>query len=326
VPEVKKGVFVDLLDGTFHVMGSTWPTSLLLGGILFFPTSYLFGWAYGRFFDALSVLARLGSEDPMAILRVFGMAYLWIIIAALAQGLVLLFVRASVTSHAALASRGVAATPFTVIPEIARKKYGNLLAQRFLQWLILSITLTAALTLTGVAVGVAIGLKAMALAIALGVILGIASIGVYLWAAVRFSLTLESLVIDDTKIEQSLDRSAELVHGAWWRVFGYTLLFGLMVSFASSIIATPIMFFSGIREYGEFLRSILSEKSGAGSYNATLMKLMAGMGRKMGLFAYIQSLLACFVSPVFMTLLFLEMKKRRAQRDADLPAAEGTAP
>lgn len=314
MPESSKGVFVDLLDGTFHVMAGTWATSLLLGGVLFFPTSYLFGWAYGRFFDALGSITRLGGSDPMAMLMLLGRAYLWIFVAALAQGLVLLFVRAAVTAHAALAIRGVPANPFTVVPEVLRTKYLLLLGQRLLQWLILSITLSAALTLTGLLVGVAIGLTWTALAIILGVILGSASIGVYLWAAVRFSLTLESLVIDGTKIEESLDNSAALVRRNWWRIFGYTLLFGLMVGFASSIIATPIMFFSSIRQYGDFLRSILSERSGSGGFNATLMKLMAGMGRKMGLFAYIRSLIACFVSPVFMTLLFFEMKRRRAGR------------
>ena len=319
VAEVKKGMFVDLLDGSFHIMGRTWPTSLLLGAILFFPTSWFFGWAYGRFFDVLANVARGSAEDPLGTLALFGKAYFWIILAALAQGLVLLFVRACVTAHAALAVRGKEATPFTIIPEVARTKFLRLLGQRVLQTAILGITLAAGMTLAGAAVGVAIALKAMALAIVLGTILGIGSAAVYLWATVRFSLTLESLVINDAKIEESLDQSALLIRGDWWRVLGCILLFGLMVSFASSIIATPVLFFSSIRQYGEFLRSLLQEKSGNADLNVSLMKLLAGMGRKLGLMAYLQSLLAGFVSPVFMTLLFFALKKRR--KSSKRPAA-----
>ena len=53
------------------------------------------------------------------------------------------------------------------------------------------------------------------------------------------------------------------------------------------------------------------------------MKLLAGMGRKLGLMAYLQSLLAGFVSPVFMTLLFFALKKRR--KSSKLPAAGETS-
>ncbi|MGA2477126.1 MAG: hypothetical protein ABSG63_00060 [Spirochaetia bacterium] len=309
--EVKKGMLADLLDETFHIMGRTWPTSLLLGAVLFFPTSWFFGWAYGRFFDALARLAQNAGAEPTSTLVLFGTAYLWILLAALLQALVLLFVRACVTAHAALAVRNVPASPLTIMVEIALSTYPRLLGQRILQGAILVITLTAGMLLTGVAVGVAAALKATALAIVLGIILGIASIGAYVWALVRFSLTLESLVIDGMKIEPSLDQSALLIRGAWWRVFGCILLFGLMVSFASSILATPILFFASIRQYGELLRSLLQESSGEGSFNATLLRLLAGMGRKLGLMAYLQSLLSALVSPVFMTMLFFAMKKRR---------------
>jgi hypothetical protein len=311
VAEVKKGMIADLLDETFHIMGRTWPTSLLLGAVLFFPTSWFFGWAYGRFFNALAPMVQGATEDPTAMLTVFGMAYLWILLAALAQALVLLFVRACVTAHAALAVRDVPASPFTIMAEIVRSTYPRLLGQRVLQGAILVITLTAGMTLTGVAVGVAIALKAMVLAVVLGVVLGIGSIGVYVWALVRFSLTLESLVIDGTRIEQSLDQSALLIRGAWWKVFGIILLFGLMLNFASSIIATPILFFSSIRQYAELLRSLLQEGPADGGFNATLLKILGGMGRKLGLMAYLQSLLSALVSPVFMAMLFFAMKKRR---------------
>lgn len=317
--EVKKGFFVDLLDGSFRVMGRTWQTSLLLGAVVFFPPSWFFGWAYGRFFDVLLALARGQGDDlPTALLVRIGFAYLWILLAAIAQGLVTLFVRACVTSHAALVVRGVPSTPFTVIPEVARFRFPRLLGQRVLQGVILGITLTIGMTLTTAAIAGFSALHLTALAVVLGILLGIGTIGAYAWALIRFSLTLESLVIDNAGIEQSLDQSAFLVRGDFWRVLGSILLFGIMVSFASSLIVTPIIFFAGIRAYGDFLRTVATDSDA--DFNAVLLGLLAGMGRKLGLMAYLQSLLAGFVTPAFMTLMFFALKKRRE------PAPEETLP
>jgi hypothetical protein len=312
VAEAKKGIFVDLLDRSFAVMGRTWPTTLLLGAVLFFPTSWFFGWAYARLFDVLSRTMGAPGKELAGSLGPLGLAYLWIILAALAQGLVFLFVRACVAAHAVQAVRGRPATPFTVIPGIFREKYPRLLGQRVLQWAIIGVTLAAGSALAGVGIGVPVAFKLYALAVVLGVVLVLGTLVVYAWLSIRFSLTLEAVVVDDAKIEQSLDASAAAIRGDWWRVFAITLLFALMVSFATSLLVTPILFFAGLREYGELLRSMLDSRSEPGSFNHTFMRLIAGMGKKIGLMAYLQSLLTSFVTPVFMTLLYLAMKKRRA--------------
>jgi len=309
VADGKKGTFADLLDGTFNLISRTWITSLILGGVLFIPSAYLFGWAYGTFWDVFKGMAELGRQDPTSVLETLGIAYVWISLAALVQGVLFLYVRACVTEHTARAVRGEQANTFTVALHVITQTYLKLLGQRIIQIVILSITFGGAVLITSVAVGILAALKRIALAILAGSVLGLAGLGVAIWIAVRYTVTLESMVVDGTGIDQSFDQSMALVRRRWWRVFGYTLLFGLMVSFASTLIGTPIMFFSTIRQFMHALESVLRAPAGPRSMNALFMQLLAGLGRRLGIFQYIQSLIAGFVTPVFMTLLFLELKK-----------------
>jgi hypothetical protein len=307
----KKGAFADLLDGTFTMLSRTWLTTLILGGVLFIPTSFFIGWSYGTLLDAFKGFAA-ESQDPAAILVPLGIAYLWIALAALVQGLVYLYVRACVTEHAARAARGETATPGAVAAFILRGRYARLLGQRVVQMMILSITLGAATLIASAGIGVAMALGSTLLAVLIGAVFGAAGLGVFTWIAVRYMVTLESVVIDDMGIDQSFDHSMALVGHRWWRVFGYTLLFGLMVSFASSIIATPVMFFSNIRGYMHSLELVLKGNWGDRSFNQVIMQLFAGLGRRLGILQYVQSLLGSLVTPVFMTLLFLDLKKQPA--------------
>lgn len=324
--EKKKNVFVDLLDGTFSMISRTWLTSLLIGGVLFIPTSFFFGWAYGAFIDVMVRTAGLGHGDPGPLLMAMGLAYLWIVLALLAQGLVYLFVRACVTEHTARAARGETADTFDVFFSVATQKYPRLLLQRIIQMAIISITVGGVTLVVSVAVGIAAALQAEIAAVLFGVVLGIAGIGLVIWISIRYAVTLESLVVDGTTVDQSFDQSMALVRHRWWRVFGWILLFGLMVSFATSLIATPIVFFSTIRPFMQVLQELLRETSPSESFNTMFLKLFTGLSRRLGILEYVQSLLGVFVTPVFMTLLFLELKKPPAPEKEELPLTASEAP
>ncbi len=321
--EGRKGGFVDLLDGTFSLISKTWTTSLILGAVLFIPTSIFFGWAYGALFNAIRGIAGMGEEDYGygPVLATLGIGYLWIVLAALAQGLVYLFVRACVTEHAARAARGEPADTRGVVIHVITRRYAPLLGQRLIQVMIFAITVAGGAFLSSAASAIATALHATVLAVVLAVLFGLAGVLVVIWISVRYMVTLESLVIDGTGIEQSIDASMDLVRRRWWRVFGYTLLFGLMVDFASSLIGTPIVFFSTIRQLIQGLQELLRDTAGSQDFNAVFLRMLSGLGRRLGILQYVQSLLAAFASPVFMTLLFLDLKRQSAEAAAPPEAA-----
>ncbi|MFG3344671.1 oxidoreductase [Streptomyces sp. NPDC048018] len=61
-----------------------------------------------------------------------------------------------------------------------------------------------------------------------------------LWIMIRFSLAPTVAVIEEQGAVASLRRSAALVKGSWWRVFGCTIGAGLMVGIASSVLQQVI--------------------------------------------------------------------------------------
>ncbi len=319
----KKGMLADLFDATFRTLGRTWPTTLVCGGFLFIPAAFLYGWSIGKFFDAISAVAR-AEGDPTVFLGL-GISYAWLGLAVLAQGFVVLFVRACVTEHTARVVRGEDANVFSILWHVLSRRYGRLIGQRALLWTILGVTLTVPTVIGGVVLGVTVGASGEP-----GAIIGgtaalaacfVAAAVIGTWLSIRWSLTLESIVIEGARIEASLDRSAQLVRGAWWRVFGYTLLLSLMMSFAISLVATPIVFFSSLGLYGRFLQDALSGGGGEEDYLSLMRSVLAGLGSRLAILVYLQNLFAAFVVPVFMSLLFFELRKR-----TDAPAAAPAAP
>ncbi len=120
-------------------------------------------------------------------------------------------------------------------------------------------------------------------------------------------------MIDGSRARQSFGLSASLVRGGWWRVFGYRFLFGLMLGFAASLIATPIVFFATIRAYARYLAEMVQGTADAGSLVDMLRTMGSGLPVRLAIFLYLQSLLKAFFAPVFMTLLYFAMKRRKAE-------------
>jgi hypothetical protein len=320
----KKGMLADLFDGTFRTLSGTWLTSLVCGGIIFIPVAIFSWWSYGRFFGALAgVSGLIGVDHPVAKLLPLGLGYLWIMLAVLAQGLALLFVRACVTESTARVVRGERADPLAIAGHVFTRFYGRLIGQRALQYAILGVAFGAAMALgaAALAIGTAAGAELFGV---LGIVVfTLAGVCVTYLFAIRWSLTLESIVLEDRRIDASLDRSTELVRGAWWRICGFMLLVSMMVSFGVSLIATPLVFFATIRRYVELVGGLLQGADSSQDMMSLMRSLFSGLAPSLAILTYVQSLLSTFVVPVFMTLLFLELRRRT---DAPDPAEAAVAP
>ena len=80
---------------------------------------------------------------------------------------------------------------------------------------------------------------ALALAAA-GIALGLAALilpGIYL--LVRWFFVPQAVVIDGKRGVESLQHSADLVHGSWWRTFGVVVLVNLAVTIPALVVLTP---------------------------------------------------------------------------------------
>ncbi len=326
-----RGGFAALLDGTFGLLGGTWATALACGAVAFLPAAVLYGWAWQRLFSVyVDVFSGVGAGavPPMAAL---GGMLVPMLAAALAQGLATMFTRACVTARAASALLGERVPPAVSAGRVLRRFGARLVGQRALQGLLYAgvagATVLAAVIGLAVTGGARYGSASVGGAVTLFLLIYLAGIAVWVWLWARYSFTLEAVVIDGARAGQSFGLSASVVRRGWWRVFGTRLLFALMLGFAASLVATPIVFFATIKAYARYLAGIMEGTADSDSLLEMIRTMGSGLPLRLAILVYLQGLLNAFFAPVFMTLLYLDRKRRASEASAaDLAAAAAAAP
>jgi hypothetical protein len=112
------------------------------------------------------------------------------------------------------------------------------------------IWLSPFLVVTVIAIALGAGGADGGAAAAIAVLLGLAAVPMTIWLYVRYALSGPSLMLESTSdapgepsrpvgVAGALRRSAELVAGSWWRVFGILLLVLLIAMIISQVISVP---------------------------------------------------------------------------------------
>ncbi|HET6855493.1 MAG TPA: hypothetical protein VFH94_00140 [Streptomyces sp.] len=170
--------------------------------------------------------------------------------------------------------------------------------------------MAAAIMTVGIVPGALLG---SAGGIVLSMLGGLTALGVTIWLMIRFSLASPALMLEKQGIVKSLGRSAKLVRGAWWRIFGIILLTGLLTLIVSMIIAVPF----GLIAYavdGEGLSGVLT---GASPEFGWPFLIITGIG------AVIGSSITYPISAGVTVLLYIDQRIRREALDLDLARAAG---
>ncbi|WEH41547.1 glycerophosphoryl diester phosphodiesterase membrane domain-containing protein [Streptomyces sp. NBC_01218] len=134
-----------------------------------------------------------------------------------------------------------------------------------------------------------------------------------LWLAVRFCLAAPALMLERQTVAQALARSAKLVRGAWWRIFGVLALTGLLLMLVYLIIGVPFALVA-LSVDGDLSDTLLHGESGPAGWPSLLV---AGLGN-----VIISTLTYPFVSGVI-ALLYIDQRIRREALDLELGRAAG---
>ncbi|MEV7142166.1 glycerophosphoryl diester phosphodiesterase membrane domain-containing protein [Streptomyces tauricus] len=191
----------------------------------------------------------------------------------------------------------------------ARPQLLKLFGLTFLLPLIAAVIVAVGI-LPGVLVGLAGGGDG---AVALGALGGLAASVVVLWLMIRFSLASPALMLEKQSVWKSLNRSAKLVRGAWWRVFGIQLLATIIANIVASIIVIPFTFLASALS-GDGIGSLLD--SGTGDLGWTFL-IVSGIGSVIG------SMLTFPITAGVTVLLYIDQRIRREALDLDLARAAG---
>ncbi|MEU1317577.1 glycerophosphoryl diester phosphodiesterase membrane domain-containing protein [Streptomyces tibetensis] len=165
-------------------------------------------------------------------------------------------------------------------------------------------------TLPGILVGVAVnGGAGVALTV-----LGIIGAGIVaLWLMIRFSLASPALMLEKQGIKKAMSRSAKLVQGTWWRIFGIQLLATIIANVVASIIVIPFTLLAAALS-GDGLTGWLN--TGVGSLGWTFL-IVSGIGSVIG------SMITFPITAGVTVLLYIDQRIRREALDLELARAAG---
>lgn len=136
---------------------------------------------------------------------------------------------------------------------------------------------------------------------------------VAVWLAVRYYLAAPALMLEHQSIGKSMSRSAKLVRGSWWRVFGIQLLAGLIANIVSAIVAVPFAVI-GAAVSGDGMADLLGASGGHVSWSFLIIR---GIGSLIG------ATLTLPISAGVTVLLYIDQRIRREALDLELARAAG---
>ncbi|MER7490315.1 glycerophosphoryl diester phosphodiesterase membrane domain-containing protein [Streptomyces sp. NPDC126497] len=133
------------------------------------------------------------------------------------------------------------------------------------------------------------------------------------WLMVRLSLASPALMLEKQGIRKAMSRSARLVRGSWWRIFGIQLLATIIANVVASIIVIPFTFLAAAVG-GDGVSGFLN--SAGGDMGWTFL-IISGIGSVIG---------ATITFPItagVTVLLYVDQRIRREALDLELARAAG---
>ncbi|MER5890499.1 glycerophosphoryl diester phosphodiesterase membrane domain-containing protein [Streptomyces sp. NPDC001941] len=148
---------------------------------------------------------------------------------------------------------------------------------------------------------------------ALAVLGALAALVVVVWLMVRFSLASPALMLERQSVFASMRRSAKLVHGAWWRVFGITVLTMILTFLVSMIIGIPFTIIAFILD-GSGMDSLMT---GSGGGFGWAFLIITGIG------GVVSAAITYPINAGVSVLLYVDQRIRREALDLELARAAG---
>jgi hypothetical protein len=181
---------------------------------------------------------------------------------------------------------------------------------------LIGVTLLIPLILTGIWAIYAIVVVLLVLAHAPGALIGglaalgaLAGIVLTIWFVIMFRMAGQAVVLEREGPGRALARSWRLVRGSFWRVFGITLLAGLIVVITAGVLQIPFSLFAAMAGGGNSLLP-----STGGNVAGILITAVGGV---------VAGAVARPISAGVAVLLYVDLRMRREGLDLVLQTAAG---
>jgi len=309
----------DLFDRWFKLIGKTWLRNLILSVIILGPAALVLAICLDFGFSQLSGIADYGASD----FEEGNLPLLFEFLAWLFFGLILFSLG---TVGATIAITSVSCAEMSDKPLSWQDALQSAFSLPFLKLLVqyllqglgfgLLVGIPYALIIAGIA-SESVGLGLFGGFLLMALIPGV------IYLAINFAFIVPATVWENESIIGGFRRSWDLVRGNWWRTFGILILMSLVVSFAISIIMTPLYiivlwdFFQG---YFEMFRSL-----GNGEPDSSIARdMIASFGFAFGVINAIASIAQIIVTPLYVVVMYFDLRARKGEFPQ--PAAATPAP
>ncbi|MFI8325735.1 hypothetical protein [Streptomyces sp. NPDC085529] len=136
-------------------------------------------------------------------------------------------------------------------------------------------------------------------------LLSTATLPVALWIWIRYSLAPTAAVIESAGPLAALRRSAELVRGSWWRIFGCTLVMLLIIGGISFVVQM------GVSLVAQFSMFTLQAETNLTPTPGTVFLAVGGLVAVVGLVQLLVQALLAPLQPLASGLLYVDQRIRR---------------
>ncbi len=301
----------DIFDRTFRLFGKVFSRSIIIVLILFIPISILLVKGAQEFYATIGEItargheAAPGSDEMLTMLGWMGLFGISMLLALLAN----LCGELAVTRLVRSEFTGSSMTWKGALMEGIGIRY------------VRAVGVVGLEVVLAVIAGVGVAVLSVALAAMGGggvfaiVLMFLAAICLGVFLVIRWAFAFTVVACEDHGVLESFKRSWGLVSTRWWRAFGILALMGLLLSFAIFLLTAPFTFIAMWGFYREYFAALSS--AGTGQPDPALMgKAMVSMGPAVGLSLALNMMLSTMTKPVYMTVLYFDLRARKKEADA----------
>ncbi len=298
----------DIFDKIFKLIGKTYSKSLLIGAIILLPAGIILYFGVNEFFSMFKDFPTDGQEiDPDEIFEYFGffksigLYSLSILLFSLATLVVTMGV-------IIIGCREVDENPISYYESLS-ETFSNKSLRLLRFYLLIFLVVAAVMVIAFIFMAISFAVDFILLKV-FGVLSIITGYCVVIYLAILWSFGPVAIGYENLNVIDSFKRSAQLVRGNWWRVFGIIFLFSVLAQFALSLVTTPLSF---IVFWDFFVEMFSLIGSNPADFEPTEMfkDLFASMGGRFTIIMVISSIANLVVTPLIYVVLYFDLKIRK---------------
>lgn len=300
----------DIFDRLFKLIGKTWLRNLTIAAIILGPAGLIMGASADMGFSQLANLMESRDYvDPFSLgelSTLIGFA-LWF-----AVGLTLMLVGTVITT-VAVTIIGCAEMSGESLSwqEALSRTFHIRVVKVFGQYILEGALLSAIIAIPYMLLIIGIAVDSVVLGFIGGLLFLVAMLAaVYL--GISFAFAVPAIGWEDADVIESFKRSWSLVRENWWRTFGILLLMGIMVSFAASILMTPL-YLIFLWDFFKAYFDAISTIAGGENDPTVFITVIKSLGFGIGVLSAISSIIQLIITPLYTVVLYFDLRARRGE-------------